>query len=250
MTTTITVSTVRLDNLIQELRKLPGTADAIRQQAGLLTRELIRRTPPMRDRTLDVKGMSDLAIGYRAVTRDLKRAIEPIAPEDWDLPELKSAIQSRKADVVQTIIRRIRRDNKLTVFPEFDSRYHTNFRDSRGRVQVDRHRAPLDSRAWKKYLTVLKQRVGRMRSGWAPAAYLAGEKVPQWVARHTDKPGYAHDLTKDEQTPGFLIVSAAKGVRDMTHVIRRALDGRAKALAGNIKWRLREIAKKNGAASA
>lgn len=249
MTTTITVSTVRLDNLIQELRKLPGTADAIRQQAGLLTRELIRRTPPMRDNMLDKTGVSDLAVGRRAVKRDFTRAIEPISEDDWELPELKKAIRERNAPVVQAIIHRIRRNTKLRVFSEFNPDFHTNFRDSRGRVQVSRNRATLDVRGWKKHLKLLLSRIGRMRSGWAPAAYLAGEKVPKWVARHTAKPGYAHDLTKDELTPGFLIVSAAKGVREMTHTIHRALDGRAKALAGNIKWRLREIAKKNGAAS-
>jgi hypothetical protein len=250
MTTTITVSTQKLDNLIQDLRKLPGTAEAIRQQAGLLTRELIKKTPPFRDRNLDPTGFTDQAVGRRAVARDFRRAIEPVSPDDFKMPELKAAITSRRADIAQIIIRRIRKNNKLVVFPDFDPRYHSNFRDSRGRIQRDKHRATLDARAWKKHLTLLWKRVGRMKSGWAPAAMLAGEKVPAWVARHAAKPGYAHDLTKDQQTPGFLIVSVAKGVGDMRHVIYRALEGRARALQGNIRWRIRELAKKNGAASA
>lgn len=250
MTTTITVSTQKLDNLIQDLRKLPGTDEAIRKQAGLLARELLKKTPPFRDRNLDPTGFSDQAVGRRAVARDFRRAIEPIKAEDWNDKWLKEAIKKRNAVGVQAAIRKIRKDNKLTVFPDFDSRYHSNFRDSRGRVQVNQHRATLDPKAWKKHLTLLWSRVGRMRSGWAPAAMLAGEKVPAWVARHAAKPGYAHDLTKDALTPGFLIVSAAKGVGEMRHVIYRALEGRAKALQGNIRWRIRELAKKNGAASA
>lgn len=252
MNATVTIRSDRFDALINKLRGLPDiringkplrTDDAIKAQAGLLARELMRRTPPTVNRGSRGKGRTDQKIGMAAVKRDIGNAMEPLRPIEWRNKKIAKAFRDNDAQSAQAILRNIRGDKKLTVFPDFDHRFHTNFRDSRGRVQRTQHRATLAAKDWDNYVRIVQARVGRMKSGWAPAAVAAGERVPAWVAKHQAKPGYAHDMTKHPTEPSFILLNAARGIRDMAHIVRRALLGREKALAGNIRWRLRELAK-------
>ena len=228
----ITVNSDRFNSALARLAQVGGP-EAIRPQAGLLVRELISITPP-----------KSLSQGRKAVARDLRRAVEPLILEKFRSKRLQRAIAAKNAAQAESELSFIRKIQWSVV--GFDAELHRSARNSRGRVPYRHPVATLDVVAWRKYLRYLQGRVGRMKAAWRPAAERLGVAVAAFVARQVAPSGSAVDNLRATD-PSFRMDSFAPGVESETgRLIRRALEGRAKAIAGHVRYLLREAAQKGG----
>ena len=96
-------------------------------------------------------------------------------------------------------------------------------------------------------IALMKKSVGRLKAGWLAAFFtgkiqLSGGSVPpKWVTRHNNPRfgGYCVDGLNAPGFPTFAIANTAAGIRgkknNMDFVVSRAIAGRAKAMATNLK---------------
>ncbi len=216
--------------------------DVIKTQMRLLLQQAIKFTPP-----------NTLAQGRKAVERDIQRAVQ--LPTDAGLSkfifgvrdenlrnQLVAAIQAGDKQKFDLLFR-IAVGNRFEVV-DFDPHLHQSVRNNRGRVTRRYNRVSLQVKQWEAYIKKGQGRVGRMRSGWLPALRAVGGTAAAWIARHAKTPGvYQNNL--DAQNPSFTATNIAQGVGHYAHHYRNALRARLKAIAADLKFRLRKNAQQN-----
>lgn len=138
--------------------------------------------------------------------------------------------------------------------------HHKAHRNRRGRVtQVPASGILMPLKGLGKYIAYNLGRVGRMKSGWAPAVIALGGKVASWVKRHvaSQPPGYVLDMMASENNPSVTIVNNADGIetnvgsrvkgalrereRAITLKIQLVVSGYAKDVAQGIKIKRRAV---------
>ena len=102
--------------------------------------------------------------------------------------------------------------------------------------------------AYEKAVTV---HVGKLRSGFARALIALGGTVPKWVARHADGTSGATGFVREDLGPGpkpsITIGNTAAGAEPrLGGIVKRALAGRTKAIATNIRRMIKHGAGKSG----
>lgn len=224
--------------------------EGMREQAGLLVLELIRKTPPRAVR--EVK-LSAIQAARRAIRNDLKNAVDVIDWKDFKHPDIRDEIRDAVSDkddfAAETILRRVRRDFAWEVVQRFDPKLHRAVRDSSGRVRRNYKRATMDLDEWNRYLRKLWSRIGQLKATWVPAAFSAGvlNRVPAFVRRQRHSWGRALNRLSHSISPSFTAISEGYGInRHVRHAAGQALVVRAKAMVSRIKHELKKKAAQHG----
>ena len=266
---TATVDATRFNDQIARVHsaligagKMGDAATVVEDETRRFLKQVMRFTPP-----------KSLAQGRKAVARDIRRAMTPVDPEFFTNPELKHrirAILSQGYDTVTTT-----RTNFGSIKPSerqkaartsafvalsglignangwkkwkvrhFDRSLHTKARDNRGRVNRTKRVFVMEAGAHKKYVREVQSRVGLMKSGWAPALRSVGGagEIPSWVARHTRNPGFVVN-NLGNSSPSVTVGNVAKGVGQIQHFVRGALNARVNAMRRNIRLILSDYSK-------
>jgi hypothetical protein len=152
-----------------------GIAQALRYQGRLLVQEIIKKTPP------DTR-----AQGRHAVERDIKRAIRPLRPQDFESKEIRALIRKRDYHGLEAVFRKFPESSDLrnvSVVP-FDPKLHAEVRDRRGRVQRFKRTATPDYNRVAEYIDRMKGHVGQAKGGWAASLIGLGGRPAAWIAQH------------------------------------------------------------------
>lgn len=112
--------------------------------------------------------------------------------------------------------------------------HHKSHRNRRGRVpQVPSIGILMPLKGLGKYIAYNLGRVGRMKSGWAPAILSLGGKVPSWVRRHVgnNPPGSVINNMASVDSPSVTITNNAEGIEtNMRNKVAGALRERERAI--------------------
>lgn len=199
---------IRLNQAMSEYVLLFGkNAEEIATKwSRVLIREVMSRTPPLGSEEESAKKQ-----GQKAVIRDLKKAVEPIATSkdafrkydriagptyfDWmvfgDSKSIKKVIEKRDNEAFTAIIKSMPKMSKKEVVP-FAESLHTTARGKDKRVKVKSNKITLDVEEWKRYADKLLEKVGKLRASWIPAAKALDLKIPVWANRHQS---YGYSVT-------------------------------------------------------
>ena len=101
------------------------------------------------------------------------------------------------------------------------------------------------------YEKAVTAHVGKLRSGFARALIALGGNVPNWVKRHADGTSGVTGFVRDDLGPGpkpsITIGNTAAGAEPrLGGIVKRALAGRTKAIATNIRRMIKHGAGKSG----
>lgn len=201
------------------------TAQALRFEGRQLAGLLIKLTPP-RNRSQ----------GRAAVARDIRRAIRPLRPQDFDNPKIKSLIRARDYAGLQVVFRRMERGefrNALVV--AFDPAIHRDAQQSRGRVLKAKGVVTPDSDLVRDYIRKIQENVGGGKGGWAESFLHLGGKPAAWISKHRNQ-GEVEDKA-DNAVSAYIKMSnesewaeggdedriVANAIRTRTTAIRTAL---------------------------
>lgn len=195
----------------------------VRHTFKLMMADVIRITAP-----------KSLAQGRKRVAWDIGKAVFSLDPAKltrWD--RLRNAVLARDTQTVLQILSTVKQGNwkNLTTIVPFKKSLHRSAQDSRMRVRKRGHVATLDTSIYNKYVVTTQGHVGFLRSGWAPAARIAGSNLPTWISRHTNPPGSAVDRSMD-QNPVMTATHTGGKTTDALAVrlIRSAIERRARAM--------------------
>ncbi|MFM7102474.1 MAG: hypothetical protein ACKO3N_15045 [Verrucomicrobiota bacterium] len=206
---------------------LPAT---IRRQGRLLLREAMGLTPP-RTRTQ----------GRKVVRTQVLRAVRPMSPSDFDSRQLRKLARKRDYERLQKAFDAMPSGpfSGKRIVP-FSPTLHQEARDRRGRVPEKYDTAlTLDVKEVRAYIRQAQDHVGRAKGGWASGVVALGGKVPGWVSRWTGTGRFRDELAnpvlryiRQENTSEW----AGRGDED--RVLARAMEGRTKAILGDLERRL------------
>ncbi|MCL4179164.1 MAG: hypothetical protein KJ072_15660 [Verrucomicrobia bacterium] len=152
---------------------------ALRGEGRQLASRLVRFTPP-----------KTLSQGRKAVARDVRRAVLPLRPGDFDSKRIRQLIRKRDYAGLEAVFANFPESHQLhgvTVGEAKLPGMHQEARDRRGRVRKFRGKATPDADKVRDYIKEVQARVGRGRSGWAVALVELGGKPPAWVVRHAGR---------------------------------------------------------------
>lgn len=186
MNLSIEVDTASLENklylLAKEARVTP--AQVIKEEARLVTENIIRLTPPKTN-----------AQGRAAVKKDFSKAVGILDSDSFgrakqDIRERMRALIKRKDNVaIQEAMRKM--DGRPWIVKPFFPSDHTTRRNKRGRVTQKSFVSTTDAGKAKKYLRELLGRVGWAKGAWVAALIATGGRAPNWYGRHASASGYA-----------------------------------------------------------
>ena len=212
----------------------------VTDQGRLLTRDLLRMTPPFGGHPITESWNAQRRIGEAEVARDVGRVFRPIStfsilahPKNLPLAmALQRLVQSKDLAGIQTLLERLGFQIKVVNQP--DAGLHKAARRGRGRVPKS-HRPVLvlDERALKRFVSQLVGDVGKTKSGWLAAADALGVKgVPNWIRRHA---GQVQGSVRIEKQPGSFSITIGNLVgwsSDFSHlsIVQSALTHRARAM--------------------
>lgn len=201
------------------------TARALRFEGRQLAALLIKLTPP-RNRSQ----------GRAAVSRDIRRAVRPLRPQDFDSPKLKALIRARDYAGLQIVFQRIERGEfRNALVKAFDPSLHRDAQKSRGRVLKSTGVVTPDSDLVRDYIKKIQDNVGGGKGGWAESLIHLGGKTAAWISRHRNQ-GSVEDKA-DNAVSAYIKMSnesewaeggdedriVANAIRTRTTAIRTAL---------------------------
>lgn len=224
MTPTVSLDVARLNEDLRAFVASTGRdlAQAIRDQARLLTRDLIGGTPPFGKhafrRSSNEFGAGESyneqrKIGEAAVRRDVRKVFQPFKQyaafigKKFNNPKLEQYLLKlgRQSDTQQ--LERIFK--KWMWHPKIKTTAtrpdHIKRRDRRGRVKRATNTFILDERSRVNYEKQAISHVGKAKAGWVKAAQALGlSSIPNWITRHSS-PGLFQDSTTDLTHPSVMI---------------------------------------------
>lgn len=250
MTPTVSLDTARLN---EDLRAFVASTGrdlgvAIRQQAKLLTRDLIGGTPPFGKHAFR-RSSNDLGagesyneqrkIGEAAVRRDVRRVFQPFKEyaafigKKFNNPRLEQYLLKlgRQSDTqqLQRIFKKWMWHPKIKTTATRPD--HVARRDRRGRVKRATNTFILDERSRVNYEKTAIASVGKAKAGWLQAAIGLGVGgIPNWIRRH-NSPGLYQDATAHLVTPSVTIGNLVNYASEMPmEVFQAALENRRRSM--------------------
>lgn len=221
--------------------------EVVRDQTRLLLKQVIAFTPP-----------KTLAQGRAAVARDIRRSMSPIVLDMFPLDRMRDRVEElvEKQDVtgLRAVFANSTSWNKWRV-EHFSETLHTFARDRRGRVRQNRFifiteateaRKNSAQSQLRRYVAKVQGFVGRLKAAWGPAYLAVGGTLPAWVARHSAVRGTVDVNFGNPQRPSIELRNFAAGVSQLIHPVQSAMRTRSKAMASDLKRKLREAANKAG----
>lgn len=205
-------------------------AEIVRNQMKFAVKALIDLTP-----------FESLAQGRAVVRRDLLRAMSPYGGEDGRFSRitddgLRARLQGYLRAGDYTKIKEVwaKIGSKSTWrMEDFSEALHHGVQDSRGRVLRSQKILVPQVGAWNEYLEQLRQRVGRARGGWAPAAEAFGLNLPNWITRHSG--GGSVSALIEPGSVTFTMINRAVFIPRYKETVELALRGREKAMATDLR---------------
>lgn len=250
MTPTVSLDVARLNEDLRAFVASTGRdlAQAIRDQARLLTRDLIGGTPPFGKhafrRSSNELGAGESyneqrKIGEAAVRRDVRRVFQPFNQyaafigKKFNNPKLEQYLLKlgRQSDTQQ--LERIFK--KWMWHPKIRTTAtrpdHIKRRDRRGRVKRATNTFILDERSRVNYEKEVVSHVGKAKAGWVQAALGLGlGGIPNWIRRH-NSPGLFQDATASLVTPSVTIGNLVNYATEMPmEVFQAALENRRRSM--------------------
>jgi hypothetical protein len=203
MTPSIELDRRRFDAQLRDLLRFGASLgrDFLTPQMRLLLEKIIAFTPP-----------KTTAQGGAAVRRDLNRALQPFAVDEFRAPSLKKIVEKRDYDAFAAFA--VRSGNPALVGAKaapFNPLLHTSRRDRRGRVTgrglPTYVLGRADRGALRKYLKRKVSHVGIAASGWLAALHLLGGRESAWVERHGTRFGAVIDDRANPTRPGVTAIN-------------------------------------------
>lgn len=195
---------------------------ALRHQSRLLAQEVLRKTPS-----------KTRAQGRRAVARDIKRAVRPIRPQDFDSKAIRALIRKRDYPALKTVFSRFPEDShfrKVAVVP-FSPTLHSEVRDRRGRVQSFKGKVTPDYEPVRDYIAQMQTHVGQGKGGWAASLVGLGGRPAGWIIQHA-RAGKFQDHTADPVRGYVQMTNESEwaGAGDEDRVVSDSLRSRSVAI--------------------
>lgn len=179
---------------LADIARLDGGA-ILREEARQFLRRAMIKAPPFKVKREDgTSSESDLSVGRKAVSGDLKRAMRPITPEQMTRNKrMAEIVRTGNKEAWNAVASKLRSGPLAkTTAIDFSVSAHTSQRNRYGRVLRDRRKVVFGVDKWTEYRNILWTRVGILKSGWNAAmlnpALQHGDKdsikVPNYVKRH------------------------------------------------------------------
>ena len=265
-------------NQLHRLARAMGVslADAIRQQAGLVTLDAMRLTPPFPSegqggsKALTSKWPEHLRAGKEAIARDIRQVFRPAS--NWtqlsrgkgrDNRANQAAKLARSGDLdgIKALFKSGRIKRVVALANAADASQHKAKRNRRGHVSpsfrgilVHTGRVPtfqarrLDRLERYGGLPALfrsaAKSIGFAKAGWLKAAQQLGvaKRVPAWVRRHSSAPGIYRPEGKDlvrAVTVGNAVPYIQEAGREL-RITQVAMAGRSRLMEKQIAQTLRK----------
>ena len=209
---------------------------AVRQQSMLLGKKLVQFTPP-----------GTRAQGRKAVARDIRRAVTPIRPSDFDAPGIRKLIRKRDYAGLEVVFSRFKQGGfaGFKVLP-FAAELHRSRRDARGRVNRSAKVATPDAPQVRDYIRQVQTHVGRAKGGWVPTVTRLGGSVPEWLLQHAVT-GTVEDRT-GSMNPSVKMKNRSEWAGDVNvdRVLAGAMGARRQAILTSIEKAANTAARTSG----
>lgn len=224
MQPTVSIDEARLNQALRQFIADTGrdVAKVVRDQARLLTRDLIGGTPPFGKHAFrrvsnslgEGESYNDQRkIGEAAVRRDVGRVFQSFrkyaayVAKKFNKPKLETyLLQLARQSDTQTLERIFRKWLwRAKVRTTALRGEHLKRRQKNGRVKKGPAVFVLDDRSIKNYEREVVSHVGKAKAGWLAAARGLGVRgLPAWITRHSS-PGLFQDQTGDTTKPTITI---------------------------------------------
>lgn len=205
------------------------------EHGRLLVKDLIKWTPPQ-------KGKKE---GERAVERDLRNAVTPYSDKSITDPKLSKRMKEivNRNDIMagEAIFENIPGMKKWKIVP-FSPTLHESVRVHGNRLRVSKSKniMTFELNLWKSYFKTIKERVGRLKASWLPAAEKLSISVADWIQRHTD---YGHSVTTCNlvlgESPRMVIWNGSKAGGYLRHAAETALTIRTRNMARDLAYKIK-----------
>lgn len=223
--------------------------DVLRDQARLLTRDLVKGTPPFQSRDSSAESFNDQRkVGLNAVERDIRKvfgSIEEIAEKNMLfgnalLTSLSSRAKNGDQNLAQLMVAAgiTKTPRPAAIIDAPTVALHNQYRQSRGRVgrmssQVYfvKRKGPL-----LKFIRERKGDVGKGKGGWGISAFRYGFNVPAWIGRH--RSGRVEDKAYQFENPFIRVINTVSYLNQQNQSMRitdYALRDRAVALTDQVR---------------
>lgn len=215
-------------------------AEIIKQQGRLFVRDVVRATPPFGSHAFS-QGSSNVGrrIGEAAVSRDISKVFvtpsrlrvlsQPQNPKLYE--RLKKVIRSGDTAAVEAIFRNLNIHVKGVLLAASRD-VHKRSLNKRGHYMRGNSYFVLRENSVKQYIRQEQSHVGRAKAGWARAAAGLGEKLPNWITRHSE-PGLFIDDTANGDKPSVTIgnlVDYAQQFEGQLNIVQAALQNRVRSM--------------------
>lgn len=235
MTPTIKIDYRNFQREIRALseRKRGGVAAVLKQQARLLTGDLLKFTPPFDPKSpISASFNSQRKMGEAAVKRDVERGQKDI--RDLDMiangsPRIKALMRKRDLQGLENVLRRSGFRN-AQVFSEATLARHNSLRNRYGIIRRSQQNFVLNGRSIKSVEREKLKGVGKAKAGWKPAATRFGPKIPAWISRHGGAGSYT-DRSTDNFRPYIEVVNSVPHLQTSAQrlrIVQRAIDNRTR----------------------
>lgn len=227
----------RIDELHDALVGSGQVGDAgniIRDENRRLIKQVVAFTPPNQGRL----SANSKKVGENAVTRDLNRAMQPIVPEDFKSEKTQNRVRKLMRQGNVTALEKIVRNTldpagKVNLFSPL---IHRNNRDSRGRVNSNKHNYVVGLSELKEYRKRVINRVGRLIASLMPSYEASGAIVrTPWIKRHKGKVAGSFEANFFGEQPFIRTHWRGNGVRQMQRVVSEAVRARSEAIGKRIR---------------
>ena len=216
-----------MDSFVADLQVLGtetkrGLLETLMQEGRLLSRLLVKLTPPKRK-----------SQGIRNVKADINRAIRPLEPKNFSADWIKRMIKAHDARKLETYFHRDSQSGPMSRYKivTFHRRYHLQARNKARRVPKNQFIATPDHREQKAYVRKIQRTVGRAKGGWVKGAELFKAKPAQWVRKHKDQ-GRVIDKRRDAKRPSVRLINESSwaGTSHAQRVTDTAVKSRRRAM--------------------
>lgn len=284
----MSLSTLQVDDTVfrDKLNALAAhVGDAgkvLKQEAKMLMREIIARTPPQGGKSRFGSGASDVIDvnarrqGELAIAKDLKSVFEVMSDASfakWLAIAKRRRLQRGKTgarfDLKYVMPSGTTDKNKAIVDVELYGEtleqmreHHQSLRSpSTGRTlqKFRNRRDPLGRNKavrimyvsqsnYEKYRAQVWKYVGKQKGGWGVGAQLLGVKLPGWIMRHANGVnGYVLSNLDDKTSPSITIGNRTPGViHNCERIVNYALLNRARFMERNLRRLIKYGPGKNG----
>lgn len=156
---------------------------SMRHQARLLAMRLVRLTPP-----------SKMGQGKKRVARDIRRAMRPLRPIDFDNKSISNLIRKRDYDALRVIFERS--GSNIKEMGPFDASKHIDAQKD-GSVRRATGYATADVKELNAYIRRKQGNVGKAKGGWAAGVMKFNGRVASWISKHVGEGSVTDNIATD-----------------------------------------------------